>query len=103
MSDDAPAPRPAPPRRHPLMADVETLVDMGVLEEQPQPPPDEPPPPPPEEAANALRLDEALAEAGVTKTTADAAAVTALAKLDPATIATLTEWVKHKKKDPSTK
>lgn len=103
MSDEAPAPLPAPPRRQPLMADVETLVDMGVLEEQPQPPPEEPPGPPPEEQANALALDAALAEAGVTKTSADTQAVTALAKLDPATVQAITTWVKHKKKDPVAK
>jgi hypothetical protein len=85
------------------MADAETLVGMGVLEEQPQPPPDEPPAPPAQEQANALALDAALAEAGVTKSTADAKAVTALAKLDAATVEAITKWVKQKKKDPGTK
>jgi hypothetical protein len=96
VSDEAPVPRPAPPRRQPLMADVETLVDMGVLEEQPQPPPDVPPEPPVEEQANMLALDAALAEAGVSKSTADTQAVTELAKLDPATVAAVTAWVKQK-------
>ncbi|MFE9845758.1 hypothetical protein [Streptomyces goshikiensis] len=35
-------PRPARPRRAIGMADAATLVEMGVLEEQPQPPPEEP-------------------------------------------------------------
>ncbi|KOU20978.1 hypothetical protein ADK52_25700 [Streptomyces sp. WM6372] len=95
MSDEAPAPRPAPPRRQPLMADVETLVDMGVLEEQPQPPPDEPPAPPPEEQANAAALDEALAGAGIEPEPADAAAIAELAKLDPAVVDAITKWVQR--------
>ncbi|MFG2747996.1 hypothetical protein [Streptomyces xanthophaeus] len=102
MSDD-PAPRPAAPRRQQPLADAETLVDMGVLEEQPQPPPDVPPEPPVEEQANAVALDEALAEAGVTKNAEDSAALAELAKLDPATIEAITAWVKHKKKDPPVK
>ncbi|MFD8577413.1 hypothetical protein ACFV1H_19020 [Streptomyces virginiae] len=93
MSDEAPAPRPAPPRRQPLMADVETLVDMGVLEEQPQPPPEEPPEPPVEEQANAVALDEALAGAGIQPDPADTAAIAELAKLDPAVVEAITRWV----------
>ncbi|WP_411102427.1 hypothetical protein [Streptomyces sp. cmx-4-9] len=102
MSDD-PAPRPAAPRRQQPMADAETLVDMGVLEEQPQPPPDVPPEPPVEEQANLLALDAALAESGVTRRAADTEAVARLAKLDAATVAAITGWVKHKKKDPPVK
>lgn len=93
MSDEAPAPRPAPPRRQPLMADVETLVDMGILEEQPQPPPEEPPAPPPEEEANALALDEALAGAGIAPDPADTAAIAEIARLDPAVVDAITRWV----------
>ncbi|MFF5703382.1 hypothetical protein ACFY7H_12875 [Streptomyces sp. NPDC012794] len=81
------------------MADVETLVDMGILEEQPQPPSDVPPAPPAEEQANRLALDTALAEAGVNKGASDAEAVTALAQMDAATVAAVASWVKHKKKD----
>ncbi|MGW7334211.1 hypothetical protein ACWGIU_37565, partial [Streptomyces sp. NPDC054840] len=68
------------------MADAETLIDMGILDEQPQPPPDEPPGPPPEQQANLLALNAALAEAGVTKGAADTKAVTDLARLDAATV-----------------
>jgi hypothetical protein len=100
---ELPAERPVQRRIDASAADMGTLVDMGVLEEQTQPPPDEPPGPPPEEQANALALDAALAEVGVTKTMADDQAVTALAKLDPATVQAITTWVKHKKKDPVAK
>lgn len=93
MSDEAPAPQPAPPRRQPLMADVETLVDMGLVEEQPQPPPEEPPAPQPEEEANTVALDEALAGAGIQPDPADAAAIAELAKLDPAVVEAITRWV----------
>ena len=95
MSEQDPAPRPAAPRRQQPMADAETLIDMGVLEEQPQPPPDEPPEPPAEEQANAVALDEALAEAGITPDTADAEAIAELAKLDPAVVDAITKWVQR--------
>lgn len=77
------------------MADAETLIDMGVLEEQPQPPPDLPPEPPVEEQANVLALDEALAEAGIQPEAADAAAIAELAKLDPAIVDAITKWVQR--------
>ncbi|WP_327738474.1 hypothetical protein OG749_36430 [Streptomyces nojiriensis] len=100
MSDEDPAPRPAAPRRQQPMADAETLIDMGVLEEQPQPPPDEPPEPPAEEQANTVALDEALAGAGITPDTADAEAIAELAKLDPAVIDAIAKWVQR---DPDSK
>ncbi|GAA1780108.1 MULTISPECIES: hypothetical protein [Actinomycetes] len=75
------------------MADVETLVDMGLIEEQPQPPPEEPPEPPVEEQANTVALDEALAGAGIQPEPADAAAIAELAKLDPALVEAITRWV----------
>ncbi|MFD8949478.1 hypothetical protein ACFV0B_11545 [Streptomyces xanthophaeus] len=93
MSEQDPAPRPAAPRRQPPQADAETLVDMGVLEEQPQPPPDEPPEPEPDEQANVVALDEALAGAGIEPEAADAAAIAELAKLDPAVVEAITRWV----------
>lgn len=93
-------PKPSPPRRQPLMADVETLIEMGVLEEQPQPPPDEPVGEPIEEQANALALDEALAGAGIAPDQTDAAAIAELAKLDPAVIDAITKWVQR---DPESK
>ncbi|MER5461687.1 hypothetical protein ABT010_13555 [Streptomyces sp. NPDC002668] len=45
---EVPAQRPAVRRVDEAAADMETLVDMGVVEEQPQPPPD---PLPPDEPA----------------------------------------------------
>lgn len=103
MSEQDPAPRPAAPRRQQPMADVETLVGMGILDEQPQPPPDVPAEPPAEEQANLLALDAALAESGVTKQAADTEAVARLAKLDAATVEAIAGWIKHKKKDPPVK
>jgi hypothetical protein len=51
-----------------------------------------------EEAA----LTEALAEAGVTATAEDQAAVQALAKLDAATVQAVTRWMRTKKTRPET-
>jgi hypothetical protein len=43
---DQRAPRPVRPRVDDTAADTGTLVDMGVLPEQPEPPAPEPPPEP---------------------------------------------------------
>ncbi|MGW6872927.1 hypothetical protein ACWGHA_11390 [Streptomyces xanthophaeus] len=94
MSEQDPAPRPAAPRRQP-MADAETLVDMGILEEQPQPPPDVPAEPPVEEQANVEALDEALAAAGIEPAAADAEAIAELAKLDPAVVDAIAGWIQR--------
>lgn len=93
MSEQDPAPRPAPRRQQQPMADAETLVDMGVLEEQPQPPPDIPPEPPAEEQANVEALDAVLAEAGIQPEAADTAAIAELAKMDPAVVEAIARWV----------
>jgi len=45
MPDQIPTDRPVVRRMDETGADAETLVDMGVLEPQPEPPPPEPPPP----------------------------------------------------------
>jgi len=92
-------PRPAVPRVKKGGADAETLVGLGVLEPQRKPPPDGPHQPPAEEQAKRAQLDAALAEAGVTKGTADAATVDLLATLDAATVDVIAAWVRHKKKD----
>jgi hypothetical protein len=92
-------PRPAVRRVGTGIADADTLVDMGVQQEQSKPRPEGPREPPAEEQAKRARLDAALAEAGVTKGTADAATVDLLSTLDAATVDTIAAWVKHKKKD----
>jgi hypothetical protein len=93
--DEDPPPRPAVPRGQSFLADAETLVDMGVLEEQPQPPVEEPAAPSLVEQANAAALDEALAGAGITTAPEDADAIAEIAKLDPAVVETITKWVQR--------
>jgi hypothetical protein len=99
--------RPVTRRVDESAADVGTLADMGVIP-QPRAPiaptPPGPPPEPPGQAENVATLDAALTEAGVEKTTADTAAVRALATLDAATVQTVARWVKRGKRDtvPST-
>ena len=44
-------------------------------------------------------LEEALADAGITTTAEDQAAVTALARLDTATVQAVARWMKTKKPD----
>jgi hypothetical protein len=99
MPEPDPEPRAVIPRRNAVLADAGTLVALGVLPEQRKPPPDEPPGPPPAEQANLLALNAALADAGVTKGAADTKAITALSKLDAATVEAIASWVKHRKKD----
>ena len=84
-------------RRTPA-ADMQTLVDLGLADEQRKPPPDPPPGPPPEETA-AAEIDAALAEAGISRTAKDAEAVAALAVLPPETVKAVLRWVRHKKRD----
>ncbi|MGW6946204.1 hypothetical protein ACWGHD_04675 [Streptomyces xanthophaeus] len=95
MSEQDPAPRPAAPRRQQPMADAETLVDMGILDEQPQPPPDVPAEPPAEEQANVEALDEALAAAGIEPAAADTETIAELAKLDPAVVEAIAGWIQR--------
>lgn len=86
-------PEPVPQQTRPLLADIGSLIDMGVVDEQPQPPTELPPDPPAEEAANAAALTEALAEAGIPAAGADEQAIAALAKLDPAMVEAITRWM----------
>lgn len=83
------------------MADAETLIDMGVLDEQPQPPPDVLPDPAAEEQANALALGDALTGAGIGPEPADTQAIGELAKLDPAVIEVVTRWVRGDSAQPA--
>lgn len=85
---------------------------MGRLDPQPipatlpsQPPVGEPaptPPPDPTDEQEAAALTAALTEAGTTATPEDRAAVQALTRLDPATVAAVTRWLRTKSK-PVTK
>jgi hypothetical protein len=83
-------------------ADASTLEQMGRIPPQPTPSarPDPPPRPTPADEAEEAALTAALADAGVTATAADRAAVHALARLDAATVEAVTRWVKTKKDKP---
>ncbi|WP_060904934.1 hypothetical protein [Streptomyces scabiei] len=103
---------PAAPRRDDTVADTRSLIDLGRVEPQPipapaptAPPADSPAPQPkpdPADVQEAAELTDALTEAGVTATAEDRAAVQALAKLDAATVAAVTRWMKTKKTKPET-
>jgi hypothetical protein len=54
----------------------------------------------PGDEEEAAALTRALAEAGVTATAEDQAAVRALTQLDPATVAAMTRWMQTKKTRP---
>jgi hypothetical protein len=83
-------------RRNPA-ADMQTLVDLGLADEQRRPPPDPPPGPPPEETA-AAEIDAVLVEAGISRTTKDAEAVAALSLLPADTRRAIIRWVRHQKR-----
>ncbi|MFD3333503.1 hypothetical protein ACFWV1_12785 [Streptomyces sp. NPDC058700] len=93
--------RPVRPIVDLAAADASTLVEMGVLDPQPEPaPPAEPPlPGNGQEVANEALLMAAFADAGVPHTEADAAAVDRIATLDPQTVKAVAEWVKRGKKE----
>lgn len=92
--------------------DMTSLVRLGLAE--PQPVPDAPAPPPADEAppplpppvsdpvdeAEAAAISAALTDAGITATVEDQEAVQELAKLDPATVAAVTRWMRTKKPRP---
>lgn len=103
-----PAPIPAAQRLDNTAADSRSLEKMGQIDPQPVPAPLEPPPPdrPPPDTTDqqeAAALTAALAEAGIDAADSDKAAVQALARLDAATVETVTNWLKTKKKDQPTK
>jgi hypothetical protein len=83
-------------------ADAVTLERMGRLPPQPVPSarPDVPSRPTPADEAEEAALTAALADAGVTATAADEAAVQALTQLDAATVEAVTRWLKTKKDKP---
>jgi hypothetical protein len=103
-------PIPAAPRRDDAVGDMQSLVGLGRAEPQPIPEPTAPPvdssapqpKPDPADAQEAADLTDALAEAGVTATAEDRAAVQALTQLDAATVAAVTCWMKTKKTKPET-
>jgi len=107
----APAPRPVEQRPQEGGADVASLVSLGRADPPPTPkPPPEPgrppvprPPPAPADPADEATLNAALAAAGVSVEAEDAAAVTALAGLDSATVDVVAKWLKEKRGNaPST-
>ena len=87
------------PRRDTTAADAGSLERMGRIEEQPVPAPPEPAPPETDQA-DTEELTDALAEAGITATAEDRAAVQALASLDEATQAAVQRWLKTKQPEP---
>ncbi|NUL09056.1 hypothetical protein [Streptomyces lunaelactis] len=100
MPDDVPAERPAVRKVDKSAADTATLVDMGVVDPQPEPVPEPPPGPSPVEQANEAALEAALVEAGVTKAGRDEQVIDVLAKLDPADVEAVARWLKEKKTKP---
>ena len=96
-----PEPTPLRPRRDDTAADVRSLVQLGREEPQPVPAPATPAPAPGLTAddTDAVTLKAALADAGITTTAEDQAAVTALARLDTATVQAVARWMKTKKPD----
>lgn len=101
-------PIPAVPRRDDTAADMGALVALGRVDPQsiptpvPTTPPVEGPVPDSGDEQEAATLSAALVEAGVIATAEDQAAVQALTKLDPATVAAVTRWMKTKKPKPET-
>ncbi|CAL9665937.1 hypothetical protein SUDANB1_07212 [Streptomyces sp. enrichment culture] len=98
-----PDPIPLRPRGDDTAADVRSLERLGRIDPQPIPAPATNPPaidpaPAPGDEAEMLQLSAALTEAGITPASEDQDAVRQLAKLDPATIATVQGWLKKKSK-----
>ena len=96
-----PEPIPLRPRRDDTAADVRSLVRLGRVTPPPEPASAPPAPPPglPADDTDAVTLKAALADAGITTTAEDQAAVTALARLDTATVQAVARWMKTKKPD----
>lgn len=105
---------PVAPRRDDTAADVKSLVQLGRVDPPPVPAPTPglpptggiPAPLPPSDSTDAKEmaaLNSALAEAGVSATPEDQAAVQAIARLDAATVDAVTRWMKTKKPKPDTK
>jgi type II secretory pathway component PulM len=85
-------------RRHDdTAADARSLQRLGMLEPQPIPVPVKAPAPDPVDEQEALAITNALADAGIATADSDKAAARALAALDPATVETVTKWLKTKK------
>ncbi|MET9521539.1 hypothetical protein [Streptomyces coeruleorubidus] len=97
-----PDPIPLAPRRDDTAADMRSLVQMGEAEPQTIPAP-APEPAPPVEDTDAVVLNAALLDAGITTTPDDQAAVKALAQLDTATVQAVARWMRTKKQKPDTK
>lgn len=93
---------PLRPRRDDTAADVRSLVRLGREEPPPIPAVTAPAPEAPADDADAATLQSALADAGITSTAADRAAIAALAQLDTATVQAVARWMKTKKPDVPT-
>jgi hypothetical protein len=95
----------AVPRRDDTAGDIRSLVGLGRADPQPIPAPAPPaggPVTDPGDEEETAALTRALAEAGVTATAEDQAAVRALTQLDPATVAAVARWMQAKKTKPET-
>ena len=94
-----PDPIPLRPRLDDTAADVRSLVQLGRETPPPVPASTVPAPGLPADDTDAVTLKAALADAGITTTAEDQAAVTALARLDTATVQAVARWMKTKKPD----
>lgn len=98
---------PVPSRQSTAAADMMSLVSLGQADPQPVPGPTSAPPPvqpppaaDPADEAEAAMLTAALGEAGIVSDETDRAAVQALTRLDPDTVATVATWLKARKDKP---
>jgi hypothetical protein len=94
-----PDPIPLRPRRDDTAADVRSLVQLGREDPPPVPAAAAPAVEAPADDVDAVTLKAALADAGITATAEDQAAVAALAQLDTATVQAVARWMKTKKPD----
>jgi hypothetical protein len=94
-----PEPIPLRPRRDDTAADVRSLVQLGREDPPPVPTTAAPAPGLPAEDGDAVTLKAALADAGITPTAEDQAAVATLAQLDTATVQAVARWMKPKKSE----
>src|ERR1051325_9778475 len=108
-----PAPAPPPAQQPPRGGGPAVAPPVPPARAAPPPPPKPPPepgrppvprpPPAPADPADEATLNAALAAAGVSVEAEDAAAVTALAGLDSATVDVVAKWLKEKRGNaPST-
>jgi hypothetical protein len=95
-----PDPIPLRPRRDDTAADVRSLVRLGRETPPPVPASTAPASGAPADDGDAAILQAALADAGITATADDQAAVAALAGLDTATVQAVARWMKKRPDTP---